>query len=269
MKPQTRSVKFGNHEIGGSSFSVIAGPCSVESEEQFLTTAQSVKAQGASFLRGGIFKLRSHPDSFQGLGADAYRIVRYVKEKTGMPFISEITDPRQIEELMDVVDAFQIGARNMHNYALLKELGQIDKPVLLKRNFGALIKEWIYAADYISKAGNENVILCERGIRTFETATRNTFDLNAVAYVKAHSHYPVIADPSHGTGDSRLVTPMALASAAAGADGIMIEVHPNPKEAFSDGFQSLDFQQFTQLMTSLKGLLSALGKPLGHLDFIE
>lgn len=262
MNPQTRPVRIGEQDIGGKTFSVIAGPCSVESEEQFLTTAQAVQKQGAKFLRGGVFKLRSHPDSFQGLGADGYRIVRYVKEKTGMPFVSEITDPRQIPDLMGLVDIFQVGARNMHNYALLKELGQVDKPVLLKRNFSAFIKEWIYAADYISKAGNENVILCERGIRTFETATRNTFDLNAIAYVKAHSHYPVIADPSHGTGDSRLVTPVALAAAAAGADGLMVEVHPNPKEAFSDGFQSLDFQQFLQLMTALRGILTALGRSL-------
>ena len=264
MNQQTRPVKLGNQVVGGKAFTVIAGPCSIESEEQFLTTAQTVKSLGACYLRGGIFKLRSHPDSFQGLGSDAYRIVKFVREKTGMAFISEITDPRQIPDLMNVVDAFQVGARNMHNYALLKELGQIDKPVMLKRNFGALIKEWIYAADYISKSGNEDVILCERGIRTFETATRNTFDLNAVAYVKAHSHYPVIADPSHGTGDSRLVTPMALASAAAGADGIMIEVHPNPKEAYSDGFQSLDFKQFGGLMTSLRKVLEAIDRPLAE-----
>jgi 3-deoxy-7-phosphoheptulonate synthase len=261
---QTRTVRLARHTIGGPDFCVIAGPCSVESEEQFLKTAEAVREAGACFLRGGIFKLRSHPDSFQGLGSDAYEMVRSVRESTGMAFFSEITDPRQISDLMDVVDAFQVGARNMHNYALLKELGQVGKPVLLKRNFSALIKEWIHAADYIVKAGNEDVILCERGIRTFETSTRNTFDLNAVAYVKAHSSYPVIADPSHGTGAAALVTPMALAAAAAGADGLMIEVHPAPSEALSDGFQSLNFSQFGQLMKSLRKVLDAVGRPLAE-----
>ena len=179
-----------------------------------------------------------------------------------MPFISEITDPRQIADMMDFVDVFQVGSRNMHNYALLKELGQTDKPVLLKRGFAGTIKEWLLAADYVVKGGNENVALCERGIRTFETATRNTFDINAIAYIKQNSSFPVIADTSHGTGETSLVTPVALASAAAGADGLLIETHPNPAEAQSDGFQALNFDQFEDLMTSLPKVLEAVGKKM-------
>lgn len=240
----------------------MAGPCSIESQQQLLTTAQFVKSQGAQMLRGGIYKLRSNPDSFQGLGSAAFEIVQDVKKQTGLSFISEVTDPRQISDLHDLVDVFQVGSRNMHNYALLKELGHLKKPVLLKRGFSGLIQEWIYSAEYIAKGGNPNVILCERGIRTFETATRNTFDINAIAYVKAHSKFPVIADPSHGTGQTQLVTPVALAATIAGADGLILEVHPEPEKALSDGYQALNFKQFEDLMIKLPQVLKIHDKKM-------
>ncbi|MCB0412184.1 MAG: 3-deoxy-7-phosphoheptulonate synthase [Bdellovibrionales bacterium] len=262
MAQSSHIVQIGSVPIGGSRFAVIAGPCSVESKEQFSKTAEWVQKEGVEILRGGIYKLRSQPESFQGLGTEGYQVAKSVKEQLGMAFISEVTDPRQIPALLEIVDAFQVGARNMHNYALLKELGEIDRPVVLKRNFSAYIKEWLSAADYISKGGNPNVILCERGIRTFETATRNTLDLNAVAYVKANSHYPIIVDPSHGTGDAKMVMPLALAAAAAGADGLIVEVHPEPEKALSDGNQSLTFLQFSEMMRSLRKLLPALGREL-------
>ena len=251
---KTKAVKVGNIEIGGKDFVTIAGPCSVESQQQFQQTALFAQAQGAQILRGGLFKLRTRPDTFQGLGADGFSIVKQVKQETGLPYVSEITDPRQIEQLDDVVDAFQVGSRNMHNYALLKELGNSNKPILLKRGFSGLIDEWILAADYIVNGGNEKVILCERGIRTFETKTRNTFDVNAVAYIKQFTSFPIIADPSHGTGVRELVTPVALAAMAAGADGIMVEIHPDPKQAQSDGFQALNFEDFNLLMNQVKNI---------------
>ncbi|MBK8204005.1 MAG: 3-deoxy-7-phosphoheptulonate synthase [Bdellovibrionales bacterium] len=263
MNDKTLPVKLGPHLIGGHNpFVVISGPCSIESREQFLKIASQVKKSGAIALRGGMFKLRRSPKTFQGMGKDAFSIVQEVKKITGLAFFSEVTDPREINDMMDLVDVFQVGSRNMHNYSLLKELGQIRKPILLKRGFAALIKEWLLAADYIIKGGNDQVILCERGIRTFETSTRNTFDLNAIAYVKQYASFPVIADPSHATGDSRLVIPMSLAAAAAGADGLLIETHYAPEEALSDGFQAIDFSQIDQLMDQLERLLSALGRRL-------
>lgn len=255
---KTKAVQIGNQTVGGGKFTVIAGPCSIESRVQFTQTAEFVKSHGASMLRGGMYKLRTSPESFQGLGAEAYALAREIKGQLNMPFISEVTDPRQIGDMASVVDIFQVGSRNMHNYALLKELGETDKPVLLKRGFSGLIKEWILAAEYIEKHGNPNVLLCERGIRTFETTTRNTFDINAIAYIKQNTHYPIIADPSHATGDKDLVIPMSLASAAAGADGIIVEVHPNPAVALSDGFQALTFEKFEELMLKLKRVLGAL-----------
>ena len=258
MNHSTIPVKVGSQEFGGKEFSVIAGPCAVESLEQFMNTAQAVKQSGAVALRGGLFKLRTNPNTFQGLGLDAFEIAKAVREKTGMPFFSEVTDPRQIADFHDVVDAFQVGSRNMHNYALLKELGQTRKPILLKRGFAALFKEWMLAAEYIVKGGNNQIILCERGIRTFETATRNTFDVNAIALAKLHTPFPVMADPSHGTGDSKLVTPIALAAAAAGADGLLIEVHPDPANALSDGYQSLNFKEFAAMMTKIKKIASVV-----------
>jgi 3-deoxy-7-phosphoheptulonate synthase len=262
MNHGTIPVKIGSHEFGGKEFGVIAGPCAVESLEQFLTTARAVKLSGAIALRGGLYKLRTDPKTFQGLGLDAFSIAKKVRAETGMPFISEVTDPRQISDFLDVVDAFQVGSRNMHNYALLKELGQTRKPVLLKRGFSALFKEWMLAAEYIVKGGNDKIILCERGIRTFETATRNTFDINAIALAKQNSPFPVLADPSHGTGDAKLVPAVSLAALAAGADGLLIEVHPNPSEALSDGYQSLNFREFDDLMKKIKRVSAALETPV-------
>lgn len=263
MNDKTLPVKLGHHLIGGlNPFVVISGPCAIESREQFLRIANQVKKSGAIALRGGMFKLRSNPEAFQGLGKEAFSIAQEVKRLTGLPFFSEVTDPREISDMLGLVDVFQVGSRNMHNYSLLKELGQIRKPILLKRGFAGLIKEWLLAADYIVKGGNDQVILCERGIRTFETSTRNTFDLNAIAYVKQYTSFPVIADPSHAAGDSRLVIPISLAAAAAGADGLIIETHYAPDEALSDGFQAIDFSQIDQLMDQLERLLSALGRRL-------
>jgi 3-deoxy-7-phosphoheptulonate synthase len=262
MSKEKRTIQLGDFEIGGRGFVMMAGPCSVESREQFSKTAQFVKEQGARALRGGLFKLRTDPSTFQGLGANAYQLAKEVKTQVGLPFISEITDPRQMGDFEDIVDAYQVGSRNMHNYALLKELGQSSKPVVLKRGLAATFKEWILAAEHVVQSGNPNVILCERGIRTFETSTRNTFDLNSVALAKRETSFPVLADPSHGTGDAGLVEPMALAAAAAGADGLLIEVHPEPAKALSDGFQSLDFERFAHLMAGLKKLLPALDREL-------
>lgn len=262
MSKKTNTFKLGNSLIGDGNFAVIAGPCSIESEEQLTKTAQFVKEYGACGLRGGIYKLRTKPGTFQGLGNEAYNYVKVAKEKTSLPFVAEITDPRQINELYEVCDMFQVGARNMHNYALLKELGKIDKPVLLKRGFAGLISEWIYAAEYIRIEGNNSVALCERGIRTFETATRNTFDINAIAYIKKHSDLPVIADSSHGTGDCDLVKPVAMAALAAGADGLIVEVHPDPTVAKSDKDQALTFENFKSLMDGLSRIAKAMDKTI-------
>ena len=255
-------VQIGNIQIGGPKFTVIAGPCSIESEDQFRLTSTSVKKSGAALLRGGIWKMRTSPKSFQGLGEDSFDFIKKVKKEIGLGLISEITDSKQIEEISPFVDAFQVGARNMHNYSLLKELGKQPKPVVLKRNFSAYIDEWLKAADYIAQGGNSNIVLCERGIRTFETATRNTLDLNAVVYAKKHSPYPVIVDPSHAIGISDLVTPLCYASAAAGADGIIVEVHPDPKKALSDGDQALTLVDFDTMMKQLEKVLNAFDRTL-------
>lgn len=258
-------VDIGNVQIGGPRFTVIAGPCSIESETQFQTISKSVKNSGASVLRGGIWKMRTSEKAFQGLGREAFSFIKQIKTEVGLPLISEITDIRQIEELASVVDAYQVGARNMHNYSLLKELGKQPKPVLLKRNFSAFIDEWLKAADYITTGGNHQVILCERGIRTFETAMRNTLDINAVVYAKKHSGLPVIVDPSHAVGISNLVSPLCYAAAAAGADGIMVEVHPNPAEALSDGPQALTLENFDTMMKQLEKVLLAFDRGLNKL----
>ena len=255
-------VRVGSVEIGGNDFVVVAGPCSIESREQFLETARSVNAAGATLLRGGIFKMRTQPSSFQGLGESAYPIALEVKRQTGMSLVSEITDVRQMGAMGEVVDLFQVGARNMHNYELLKELGRFGKPVLVKRGFSALIEEWVAAAEYVRAAGNKNVILCERGIRTFDHTLRNTLDLGAVAWAKANTDIPVIVDPSHGTGIRELIGPMCLASAAAGADGLLLEVHPNPKDALSDGKQALTLDDFSKIMRDLSRVLSAVGRKI-------
>lgn len=253
------------HTFGDGRVAIVAGPCSIESREHLRETAIGVKKAGASFLRGGIYKMRTSADSFQGLGSDAFGFINEVKRETGMPLVSEITDPRQISDIAATVEMFQVGSRNMYNYELLKELGALRKPVLLKRAFAATVDEWIKAADYVVKGGNPNVILCERGIRTFEPTTRNTLDLNSVAYLKAHTSFPVIVDPSHGTGRPELIGPMALAAVAAGADGLIIEVHPRPKEALSDAHQALDFAQFGRIHDQVEKVAAALGRSVGTL----
>ena len=259
---RTKSIKIGNVTVGGHWFHVWAGPCAIESEEQFSKTAEFVKQQGGTGLRGGIFKLRTDSKNFQGLGKKALPMIQKVKAQANLLFVSEITDPRQIEFLEPVLDIYQVGTRNMFNYELLKELGKSQKPVLLKRAFSARIKEWLNAADYLIQGGNENVILCERGIRTFETQTRNTLDLNAVAFLKKESSFPVFVDPSHGTGIASLVSPMSHAAVSAGADGLLIETHPEPEKALCDSYQALPFRKFEQLMKSLKVLLPFFGKNL-------
>ena len=261
-KPSTQIVNVGGIDIGGPQFTVIAGPCSIESYEQFLETAKGVKAAGANLLRGGIWKMRTSSKAFQGLGSSSFDFIKAVCKETNMKLVSEVMDARQIEELYDVVECFQVGSRNMHNYSLLKELGMQKKPVMLKRGFAALIEEWIKASEYITNGGNPNVILCERGIRTFETATRNTLDLNAVAFAKKNSHLPVIVDPSHAVGIRALVPDLAYAAAAVGADGIIVEVHPRPAEALSDGMQALTLPDFEHMMVKLNKILNAVDRPL-------
>jgi anthranilate synthase component 1 len=248
---QPRQIRVGNALIGSGRPIVIAGPCAVESREQFLTTAESVKAAGALGLRGGIFKPRTSPYSFQGLAQDGVELLWEAREATGLFIVAEVTSPEDVAIAEEVVDVFQVGARNMQNFALLRLLGKKEKPVLLKRGLSATIMEWLQAAEYILAGGNPNVILCERGIRTFETMTRNTLDLNGVALVKALSDLPVLVDPSHGTGRRDLILPAAKAGLATGADGLMIEVHPDPDKALSDGDQSLDFAGFHSLMRQL------------------
>ena len=266
--PSTQIVKVGGFQIGGPRFTIIAGPCSIESESQFLETAQAVKSAGACLLRGGIWKMRTSAASFQGHGTDSFGFIRNVLENTGMGLVSEVTDPRQIEEVADLIEMYQVGSRNMHNYALLKELGKQNKPVLLKRGFAATVDEWIKAAEYIQRGGNNQVILCERGIRTFETTTRNTLDLNSVVYVKKHTHLPVIVDPSHAVGVRALIPDIALASAVCGADGLIIEVHPRPHEALSDGPQALTPNDFSNLMDRIDRVLMAIDKPLNRMELL-
>ncbi|NUM58877.1 MAG: 3-deoxy-7-phosphoheptulonate synthase [Bdellovibrionaceae bacterium] len=249
-----------NLSIGGGSFCVIAGPCSIENELQFSSTANFVTKNGAQLLRGGVWKPRTSHKSFQGLGSVALELVKKITTETNQGIVSEVMDPRDIEELYPYVSLFQVGSRNMHNYSLLKELAQQDKPVLLKRGFASFVDEWIKSAEYIEQGGKASVILCERGIRTFETVTRNTLDLNSVAFIKHKTHYPIIVDPSHGVGVSLLVPDLALAAAALGADGIMVEVHPNPKEALSDGPQALTFPQFEILMTKINRIIEIVGQ---------
>jgi 3-deoxy-7-phosphoheptulonate synthase len=238
-------------KIGAGELVVMAGPCSVESEEQLLETARAVKFAGADMLRGGAYKPRTSPYDFQGLGVEALRLLRDASAETGLPIVTEVMSEADAEVVAEYADMLQVGARNMQNFSLLRKLATFPRPILLKRGPSATIKEWLLAAEYLLAGGNANVVLCERGIKTFETATRNTLDLAAVALVKELSHLPVIADPSHGTGLRSLVAPMSKAAAAAGADGLMIEVHPCPERALSDGPQSLDLDGFSELMKSL------------------
>jgi 3-deoxy-7-phosphoheptulonate synthase len=255
-------VNISGVEIGGSEVVIIAGPCAVESREQLFETARSVKTGGARILRGGAFKPRSSPYSFQGLGEEGLKLLSQIRKETGLPVVTEVMDTRQVELVASYTDMIQIGSRNMQNYPLLKEAGMCRKPVLLKRGMMATIEEFLLAAEYILNQGNDQIILCERGIRTFETSTRNTLDLSAIPMLKRLSHLPVIADPSHGTGLRWMVPSMAKAAIAAGADGLIMEVHYNPEEAICDGYQSLNLDEFAQLMTDLKKIASAVGREI-------
>jgi 3-deoxy-7-phosphoheptulonate synthase len=259
FRPEGTVVRFPNGvAVGGTEVVVMAGPCSVESREQILASAQIVKAAGARFLRGGAFKPRSSPYSFQGLGLDALKLLREAGDAHGLLIVSEVMEISQIEQMMPYVDLFQVGARNMQNFNLLRELGGVRKPVLLKRGIAATIEELLLSAEYLLAGGNYDVILCERGIRTFETYTRNTMDISAIPVVKKLSHLPIVGDPSHGTGRRDKVPAMARATVAAGGDGLLIEVHPNPDKALSDGAQSMFPEQFAQLMESLRVIATAV-----------
>ena len=255
-------VKVGDLEIGGSQFIVIGGPCSVETKEQIELSAELVKKAGAQMLRGGAFKPRTSPYSFQGLEEEGLKLLAGAREKTGLPFATEVISPSDVALVAKYSDMLQIGARNMQNFALLKEVGKVKRPVLLKRGMSSTYKELLMSAEYIMSQGNYDVVLCERGIRTFEDYTRNTFDLTAVPALKEMSHLPVIVDPSHGTGIRSLITPMAKAAVPVGADGLIIEMHPNPEKAFSDGAQSLTPEQFTNLMNEIRKYLPLENKRL-------
>ncbi len=260
--PEDTRIQVGNCTIGQGFFQVIAGPCSVESEEQLCEVALSVKASGATLLRGGAFKPRTSPYSFQGLEDEGLRLLKIARKLTGLPIVTEIMGTDQLDEFEDV-DVIQVGARNMQNFRLLKALGRLDKPILLKRGLANTIEEWLMSAEYIMAGGNEKVILCERGIRTFETAVRNNLDISAIPLLKRLSHLPVVVDPSHAAGMSWMVEPLAKAAIAAGADGLMIEVHNNPKAALCDGAQSLDLPGFEGVMGGIKRRAAFEGKKMG------
>lgn len=261
-KPEPTIVNINEIRIGSNEVVIIAGPCAVENPEQLLESAEAVKSAGAKILRGGAFKPRSSPYNFQGLGEEGLKMLRDISTKTGLPVVTEVMDTRQVEKVVEYADILQVGSRNMHNYPLLKEVGMQKKPVLLKRGMMATIEEYLLAAEYILNQGNEQVILCERGIRTFETTTRNTLDLSAVPMLKHLTHLPVIVDPSHGTGHRWMVPAMSKAAVAAGADGLIIEVHFKPEEALCDGYQSLSPDEFTQLMTDLRKVAHAVGREI-------
>jgi 3-deoxy-7-phosphoheptulonate synthase len=260
--PDDTKVEVDGVTIGGKEVVVIAGPCAVESEKQLFETANAVKAAGASILRGGAFKPSTSPYHFRGLGKQGLELLADMKKETGLPIITEVMTVTDVDLVAKYADILQIGARNMQNFFLLEEAGKTGKPVMLKRGLSATIQEWLLAAEYILAQGNKQLMLCERGIRTFETYTRNTMDISAIPVIEKDSHLPVIADPSHGTGKWHLVTPMALAAVAAGADGIMVEVHPNPDSALKDGAQSLNFDNFRKLMGLLDPVAAAVGRRL-------
>ncbi|MEW6001362.1 MAG: 3-deoxy-7-phosphoheptulonate synthase [Nitrospirota bacterium] len=262
FKPEDTLINVRGNIIGGKRIHVIAGPCAVENKTMLVSIAEKVKDAGATFLRGGAFKPRTSPYSFQGLGQEGLQYLSDARARTGLPIVTELMDPRDIEVILKYTDIVQIGARNMQNFRLLLEVGSCDKPVLLKRGLSATIKEWLMAAEYIMSRGNQNVILCERGIRTFETATRNTLDISAVPLLKQRTHLPVIVDPSHGSGKWDLVAPMSKAAIAAGADGLIIEVHTNPEGALSDGEQSLKPDAFRKLMEELRPVVAAVGREI-------
>ena len=262
FKPERSAVSFDEFRVGGDEVIVMAGPCSVETEEQIAAAAAAVKKAGAKILRGGAFKPRSSPYSFQGLGEDGLRMMRAAADAEGLKVVSEVMDVSQIELVVGYADILQVGARNMQNYTLLRELGKARTPVLLKRGIAATIEEWLLSAEYVLAGGNTDVILCERGIRTFESYTRNTLDISAIPVIQKLSHLPIIADPSHGTGLRDKVAPMARAAIAAGADGLIIEVHPDPDHALSDGAQSIFPPQFDRLMAELRIIAPAIGRSI-------
>ncbi len=260
FRPDKTIVRVGGVDIGGQRVVVMAGPCSVETEELTQEVAKAVKAAGASILRGGAFKPSTSPYSFQGLGEDALKMLAQAREATGMPVVTEVMDTRDVELVARYADILQIGTRNMTNFSLLQEVGVTKKPVMLKRGMSSTIEEWLQAAEYVANRGNYDIILCERGIRTFETHTRNTFDVSSIPAVLELSHLPIIADPSHGTGRYQLVPPVAKAAVAAGADGVMVEVHPHPEKALKDGAQSLTPDNFAILMKDLSAVSRAVGR---------
>lgn len=262
FQKETTQVNVNGVVFGGTKLVIIAGPCAVENEAQMLKTAKMVKKAGASMLRGGAFKPRTSPYAFQGLEEEGLKILDNVRKEVGIPFVTEVVNPRDVDLVARYADMFQIGARNMQNFTLLKEVGKTKKPVILKRGLSATIEEWLMAAEYILSEGNFQVVLCERGIRTYETSTRNTLDLSAIPSIQRLSHLPVLADPSHGTGKRHLVAPLSKAAVAAGADGLLIEVHPDPESALSDGPQSLNFDAFEALMTEIKPVITAIGREI-------
>jgi len=257
-------IPLGEVQIGGPEIMVIAGPCSVEGRDMLLATAKAVRASGARALRGGAYKPRTSPYSFRGLGEEGLKILSDVRAETGLPIVTEVMDTRQVNLVASYADMLQIGARNMQNYNLLTEVGRLRRPVLLKRGMSATVEDLLLAAEYVLSQGNPNVVLCERGIRTFETATRNTFDLAAIPVLKQETHLPVLADPSHAGGRRDLVGPLAYAAIAAGADGLIVEVHPEPEAATSDGDQSLDFDEFADVMARLRPFVAAAGRELAE-----
>ncbi len=258
--PAPSEIKIGNTVVGGKKLAIMAGPCSVESNEQITAVAQAVKDAGATVLRGGAFKPRTSPYSFQGLAYEGLDMLCHAREQTGLPIVTELMSPYDIDTFVEKVDCIQVGARNMQNFDLLKQLGKIRKPILLKRGLSATIEEWLMSAEYIMAGGNEQVILCERGIRTFETYTRNTLDLSAICAVKKLSHLPVIVDPSHSTGKNWMVQPIARAAIAVGADGVMIEVHNDPAHALCDGAQSITPAAFVDVMADIRKIAEAVGR---------
>ena len=263
VAPDPTVIDVDGRKIGQEFFGLIAGPCSVEYREQTLEAAHAVADAGATMLRGGAFKPRTSPYTFQGLGDDALAILREARDETGLPVVTELMDPRHVEAVLDSADVIQIGARNMQNFLLLAEVGRADKPVLLKRGLSSSVEELLMAAEYVAKEGNEEIILCERGIKTFETATRYTLDLGAVAVLKQETHLPVIVDPSHAAGKRDFVLPLARAAAAVGADGIIVETHPRPEEALSDGPQQIPSAEFGAFAREVEGIVALMGKRIG------
>ncbi|MDH4037817.1 MAG: 3-deoxy-7-phosphoheptulonate synthase [Candidatus Krumholzibacteria bacterium] len=262
FKPENTVVTVNGVSVGGKEFVVMAGPCAVEGREQVMSAARAVRASGASILRGGAFKPRTSPYSFQGLGEEGLQILLAAKRETGLPIVTEVITPDLVPLVSEYADILQIGARNMQNYALLEAVGKVRKPVLLKRGMMSTVEELLMAAEYVLSNGNQQVILCERGIRTFENATRNTLDISAVPVIKRNSHLPIIVDPSHAAGHTEFVAPLALAAVAAGADGIIVEVHPCPETAWCDGVQSLTPEMFEEMMKGVRAIAAVTGRPL-------